>query len=111
MIRRPPRSTLSSSSAASDVYKRQQLEGAVYTYEVTNKGNQWHPHIHILALVPDYVDLGFVDPETGKKTRFGAFQDALIEEWKEITGDSMIVDAREVGTTDDSRIGAFCEVF
>eukprot|EP00658_Telonema_sp_P-2_P067869 TRINITY_DN56809_c0_g1_i1.p1 TRINITY_DN56809_c0_g1~~TRINITY_DN56809_c0_g1_i1.p1 ORF type:complete len:113 (+),score=16.52 TRINITY_DN56809_c0_g1_i1:119-457(+) len=26
MIRRPPRSTLSSSSAASDVYKRQQLE-------------------------------------------------------------------------------------
>src|SRR5665648_272961 len=28
MIRRPPRSTLSSSSAASDVYKRQQLEEA-----------------------------------------------------------------------------------
>ena len=27
MIRRPPRSTLSSSSAASDVYKRQQLVG------------------------------------------------------------------------------------
>ena len=26
MIRRPPRSTLSSSSAASDVYKRQQME-------------------------------------------------------------------------------------
>ena len=29
MIRRPPRSTLSSSSAASDVYKRQSLRGAV----------------------------------------------------------------------------------
>src|SRR5674536_171096 len=28
MIRRPPRSTLSSSSAASDVYKRQPLEGS-----------------------------------------------------------------------------------
>eukprot|EP00656_Telonema_subtile_P049819 TRINITY_DN6287_c0_g1_i1.p1 TRINITY_DN6287_c0_g1~~TRINITY_DN6287_c0_g1_i1.p1 ORF type:complete len:505 (+),score=161.84 TRINITY_DN6287_c0_g1_i1:97-1611(+) len=28
MIRRPPRSTLSSSSAASDVYKRQQMEGS-----------------------------------------------------------------------------------
>ena len=27
MIRRPPRSTLSSSSAASDVYKRQDVEG------------------------------------------------------------------------------------
>src|SRR5664280_1846299 len=29
MIRRPPRSTLSSSSAASDVYKRQPLDGAI----------------------------------------------------------------------------------
>eukprot|EP00658_Telonema_sp_P-2_P029019 TRINITY_DN22131_c0_g1_i2.p2 TRINITY_DN22131_c0_g1~~TRINITY_DN22131_c0_g1_i2.p2 ORF type:complete len:111 (+),score=25.44 TRINITY_DN22131_c0_g1_i2:148-480(+) len=29
MIRRPPRSTLSSSSAASDVYKRQVLQGGV----------------------------------------------------------------------------------
>ena len=29
MIRRPPRSTLSSSSAASDVYKRQQLDRAL----------------------------------------------------------------------------------
>src|SRR5664280_3708172 len=29
MIRRPPRSTLSSSSAASDVYKRQEREGDV----------------------------------------------------------------------------------
>src|SRR5674536_306917 len=29
MIRRPPRSTLSSSSAASDVYKRQGLDGTV----------------------------------------------------------------------------------
>src|SRR5664280_3896675 len=28
MIRRPPRSTLSSSSAASDVYKRQTMDGA-----------------------------------------------------------------------------------
>src|SRR5674536_204945 len=31
MIRRPPRSTLSSSSAASDVYKRQELTGAAVT--------------------------------------------------------------------------------
>ena len=30
MIRRPPRSTLSSSSAASDVYKRQEVEGLSY---------------------------------------------------------------------------------
>eukprot|EP00658_Telonema_sp_P-2_P022938 TRINITY_DN19186_c0_g1_i1.p1 TRINITY_DN19186_c0_g1~~TRINITY_DN19186_c0_g1_i1.p1 ORF type:complete len:120 (-),score=22.97 TRINITY_DN19186_c0_g1_i1:26-385(-) len=32
MIRRPPRSTLSSSSAASDVYKRQLIHLLVYTY-------------------------------------------------------------------------------
>ena len=30
MIRRPPRSTLSSSSAASDVYKRQHLDANVF---------------------------------------------------------------------------------
>src|SRR5665648_702195 len=35
MIRRPPRSTLSSSSAASDVYKRQVLVGIVGTSRVT----------------------------------------------------------------------------
>ena len=33
MIRRPPRSTLDRSSAASDVYKRQQLEVCVHGYE------------------------------------------------------------------------------
>src|SRR5450756_625443 len=32
MIRRPPRSTQSRSSAASDVYKRQLPEGAFYAY-------------------------------------------------------------------------------
>ena len=31
MIRRPPRSTLSSSSAASDVYKRQEEKGPIHT--------------------------------------------------------------------------------
>src|SRR5664280_1202048 len=34
MIRRPPRSTLSSSSAASDVYKRQGWSTSPYEYEV-----------------------------------------------------------------------------
>src|SRR5664280_3905004 len=39
MIRRPPRSTLSSSSAASDVYKRQVLLGdADCTYDFRNLG-------------------------------------------------------------------------
>ena len=34
MIRRPPRSTLSSSSAASDVYKRQAIDDARATLEL-----------------------------------------------------------------------------
>eukprot|EP00658_Telonema_sp_P-2_P078227 TRINITY_DN7278_c0_g1_i5.p1 TRINITY_DN7278_c0_g1~~TRINITY_DN7278_c0_g1_i5.p1 ORF type:complete len:433 (-),score=115.31 TRINITY_DN7278_c0_g1_i5:447-1745(-) len=38
MIRRPPRSTLSSSSAASDVYKRQVQHGHIYTAN-PNKGD------------------------------------------------------------------------
>eukprot|EP00658_Telonema_sp_P-2_P039828 TRINITY_DN28460_c0_g1_i1.p1 TRINITY_DN28460_c0_g1~~TRINITY_DN28460_c0_g1_i1.p1 ORF type:complete len:118 (+),score=36.84 TRINITY_DN28460_c0_g1_i1:99-452(+) len=41
MIRRPPRSTLSSSSAASDVYKRQLLRVWWYTF----------PHLLTLCLV------------------------------------------------------------
>src|SRR5664280_2402819 len=46
MIRRPPRSTLSSSSAASDVYKRDRLEGSTNKYqnwEVTDP-ERWVPH-------------------------------------------------------------------
>src|SRR5674536_369232 len=42
MIRRPPRSTLSSSSAASDVYKRQENTLPVQ-----------HHHAHMLALMAD----------------------------------------------------------
>ena len=34
MIRRPPRSTLDRSSAASDVYKRQETSGADYNSEI-----------------------------------------------------------------------------
>ena len=45
MIRRPPRSTLSSSSAASDVYKRQKPGG---TYLSTDLGFMWHLPILIL---------------------------------------------------------------
>ena len=44
MIRRPPRSTLSSSSAASDVYKRQILLGGLYVYRFfcsTDERNCW----------------------------------------------------------------------
>ena len=42
MIRRPPRSTLDRSSAASDVYKRQGLAGAVLTRNETIMTNDYH---------------------------------------------------------------------
>lgn len=56
-------------------------EGAVYSYEITNKGNGWHPHIHVLTLC-----------------RKGESIDKykLSQEWESITGDSKIVDVRPV---------------
>eukprot|EP00658_Telonema_sp_P-2_P026482 TRINITY_DN2069_c0_g1_i2.p1 TRINITY_DN2069_c0_g1~~TRINITY_DN2069_c0_g1_i2.p1 ORF type:complete len:128 (+),score=20.42 TRINITY_DN2069_c0_g1_i2:142-525(+) len=44
MIRRPPRSTLSSSSAASDVYKRQEYGGAEAGMVVQGNGT-WMGHL------------------------------------------------------------------
>src|SRR5674536_406012 len=42
MIRRPPRSTLSSSSAASDVYKRQELERTIDPYGLQLVAGEWY---------------------------------------------------------------------
>lgn len=49
-------------------------EGAVWSYEVTNTGKGWHPHVHAVWLCetpPDHYQLS--------------------REWEAITGDSMIV--------------------
>src|SRR5664279_424762 len=45
MIRRPPRSTLSSSSAASDVYKRQIKDGDIYILEVNPRASRTVPFV------------------------------------------------------------------
>jgi hypothetical protein len=66
-------------------------EAAVYTLELTNKGNGWHPHCHMIVLA--------VYPPS---------QSALSAEWHKITGDSMIVDCRPI-TGDPSE--GFQEVF
>lgn len=57
------------------------IDGGFYTTEYTfNKTtNQWHPHIHIFALINDWID-----------------QEELAETWHEITLDSYIVDVRRV---------------
>lgn len=66
-------------------------QGGVYTLELTNKGNGWHPHCHMIALCASPID-----------------QSALSSEWLGITKDSMIVDSRPI-TGDPSE--GFMEVF
>lgn len=55
------------------------VQGAMYSYENTynEKTNEWHPHIHMFALVDQWID-----------------QQEFSEYWESITGDSMIVDVR-----------------
>ena len=56
------------------------VQGAIAAYEFTKKDEgDWHPHIHILALVDSYID-----------------QAKLSQEWEAITGDSFIVDIRKI---------------
>lgn len=67
------------------------FEGAVWSYEVTNRGNGWHPHVHAIWLCHEEPDAH-----------------ALSREWQDITRDSMVVDVRPI--TGDPAKG-FAEVF
>ena len=68
---------------------------AVWSYEVTNRGKGWHPHSHAVWLC-------FEAPDPRK----------LSQEWLDVTGDSMIVDARPIeADPDGSYVSGFCEVF
>lgn len=53
--------------------------GGVWSYEVTNKGNGWHPHVHAVWLCETSPD-----------------QQALRHEWEKITLDSFMVDVRPI---------------
>lgn len=70
--------------------------GGVYSYEFTNNnGKGWHPHMHSIVLLDDYID-----------------QKALSLEWEKITKDSKIVDIRKITRGDDgSMIKGLLEVF
>lgn len=50
------------------------IAGAIGSFEVTQKGRGWHPHVHMVVLLEDWID-----------------QAALSREWHEITGDSFVV--------------------
>lgn len=67
------------------------VQGGVYAQEVTNIGNGWHPHAHMLAACTG-------EPDSA----------ALSAEWQAITGDSFIVDVRPI--TGDP-VDGFLEVF
>ena len=57
------------------------IDGAMYSYENTynEQTGEWHPHVHMLVLLNDWID-----------------QEHLSETWHEITGDSFVVDVRRV---------------
>ena len=57
------------------------IDGAMYSYENTynEQTKEWHPHLHMFALLDDWID-----------------QEELSQYWHSITGDSMIVDIRKV---------------
>lgn len=66
-------------------------EGGFFSIEVTNIGNGWHVHIHMVWLCATSPD---------------AFK--LSKEWHAITGDSFIVDVRPI---QGELVDGFCEVF
>ncbi len=74
-----------------DVSEVKKAQAGVWSFEVTNKGNGWHPHCHAVWLCSSEPD-----------------QDALRQEWKDITGDSFMVDVRPFT---GEPVEAFCEVF
>ena len=77
------------------------IAGAAGAFEF-KKGsgsNLWHPHIHMLVLLSEDIDIGY-------------FQASLSREWLKMTRDSHQVDAQYINMeSEKSRFGAICEVF
>lgn len=69
------------------------IAGLVGSYEVTNKGNGWHPHVHMLVLHYDNFDYP-----------------AMQAEWLKITGDSHVLNVAAAQHPDDPAQD-FLEVF
>lgn len=71
-----------------------QVKGAVWSYEVKrgSGSGMWHPHLHMIALAETMPD-----------------QEQLSREWRDITGDSFIVDVRPISQEDP--VSGFIEVF
>jgi len=76
------------------------IEGGVYSYELSHSDHGWHPHIHMIVMVDkaSFIDFDPLSPKSSKLSR----------DWKNITGDSFIVDIRPI--TGDP-VQGFVEVF
>lgn len=81
-------------------------DGALWSTEFTNKGNGWHPHVHMVWALP-------------RGTAFTSLDDIiswgdgsqLAMDWKAITGDSHIVHVAPIKASDEEAlVSAFCEV-
>ncbi len=85
-----------------------EVAGGVYSIEVTENGNGWHPHPHAIWLVDRN------HPAATDSTNWALKE--LSPEWHRITGDSFIVDARPIRPNQDDPFqnpyaDGFCEVF
>lgn len=77
------------------------VSGAVWSYEIKrgSGSGKWHPHLHMIALAEH------LDQEDYKAGTLGALSAA----WHNITGDSFMVDVREIDNADPA--SGFVEVF
>jgi hypothetical protein len=98
------------------------VSGAVYSYEVTfSKEKGFHPHCHMIALVPPGRFKYSTQKIKGKSVEVPqVLKDGIVEDWKKITGDSFIVDVRKIENSEmpeqgqdiqGTRLEALVEVF
>lgn len=98
------------------------LVGGAYAYETTfSEKNGYHPHCHMIALVPRGMYKFTKMKLKGKKALVPvALRNGIIEDWKKITNGSNIIDVRKIEKTEmlepgedikGSRIEALVEVF
>lgn len=75
-----------------------QADGALWSIEFTKSPEGWHPHIHMIWARPK----GAPRTSWGKDSQLGL-------DWFSITGDSYIVHAEPIGTSNEDRVAVLCE--